>query len=694
MSDASRPARAARYAIGIDVGGTFTDFVVVRTDGSLVIEKTPTTPADESEAVMNGLALLASREQRSLAEFLAGVQTIAHGTTTAENTMATQTGAVTGLVTTEGHRDEIELRRGYKESIWDPALEPPFAICPRRRRLGIGERLDFNGDVVIPLDEASVRRAIARLKRQGVQSLAVVFLFAFVNPAHEKRVAEIVREEWPEVTLSLSHEVMPSAPEFERTSTTLVNAYLAPKIRSYVAHLATRLEQSGFRGRLLLMQSNGGLMTPDDVTRRAISLLRSGPAAAVIGACHVAKQAGVPSFVAADMGGASYDLALVRGGAPEIRSGWNWRHRYLISVPMVEVESIGAGGGSIAYVESGGLKVGPRSAGSDPGPICYGRGGRQPTVTDANLVLGYLDAETSCGGAFRLSREGVDEAILEAVGKPLGLSLTDAAHGIFRVVNASMANAIRRVSAKRNVAPRELVLVAYGGNGPIHAAMQAEELGIREILVPRAAPAFSALGLLLADPTFDEFRSYIVPSNSIDFARLNALLDDMAQKAKTGFASNAAGAVRLDRFAQLCFPGQTFEIAVPLAAQDGRVTPKRMAAAIDRFHALHEELHGYASRSEDPTLRGLRLRATLATRKPVVARATRARGPASSARKGMRRAYFEGRFSSVPVYDGRGLIAGHTIKGPAIVEETFSTVVIPPNHRATVDDFGNYRITR
>ncbi|MGH7803843.1 MAG: hydantoinase/oxoprolinase family protein, partial [Candidatus Binatia bacterium] len=375
-------------------------------------------------------------------------------------------GARTGLLTTQGHRDELELRRGFKESIWDPSIPPPPPICPRRRRFGIRERLDFEGNVVIPLDENEVRASVRRLKKQGVESLAIAFLFSFVNPEHERRAAEIAREEWPEVRLSLSHEVMPSAPEFERTSTTVVNAYVAPKIATYVGRLQERLAAGGFRGRLLVMQSNGGVMTPEYVSRRAVAVLGSGPAGGVIGAARVAGAAGVESFVAGDMGGTSYDVCLVRDGKPRIQCGWNWHHRFLVGLPMVDVESIGAGGGSIAHVEAGALKVGPKSAGADPGPICYGRGGTEPTVTDANLVLGYLDPETFCGGAFRLRREGVDEAIERAVGRPLGLELAKAAHGIFRVVNASMANAIRRVSAKRGVDPRELTLVAYGGTEP------------------------------------------------------------------------------------------------------------------------------------------------------------------------------------------------------------------------------------
>ena len=481
--------------------------------------------------------------------------------------------------------------------------------------------------------------------------------------------------------ISLSHEVMPSAPEFERTSTTLVNAYVGPKIRRYVGRLDEQLRDAGFRGRLLLMQSNGGIMTPDYVARRAIAVLGSGPTGGVMGACAVGALAGVKSFIAGDMGGTSYDVCLVRDGTAEIRSGWNWHHRYLIGLPMVDVESIGAGGGSIASVEAGALKVGPQSAGAEPGPICYGRGGALPTVTDANLVLGYLDPDSFCGGTFALRREGVDEAILRAVGRPLGLSLEKA------------ANAIRRVSAKRGVDPRELVLVAYGGNGPIHAPMQAEELGIREILVPKAAPAFSALGLLLTDPVLDELRSYIVPTKQIELERVNRLFGEMERKAAQALASKGTERFKINRFAQLCYPGQTFEMAVPLVSRDGTVGSKELAATVERFHRMHEQLHTYASRDEEPILRGLRIQAVGLSRKPVLPRAPRGQGATSGARKGKRRAYFENRFASVPVYDGGALRAGHEIKGPAIVEEVFTTLVVYPGHRARIDEYGNYRVT-
>src|SRR6266446_2090693 len=412
------------YRIGVDVGGTFTDLVLAGRHGRLVLDKHPTTPHDQAEGVLGGIALLAAREGLSREALLAATDLVVHGTTTADNTMLEMSGATTGLITSEGHRDEIEIRRGYKEDIWDPAQPPPPPICPRRRRYGVPERLDFEGNVIVPLDEEAVRRACRRMQRQGVDS----------------------------------HEVMPSAPEFERTSTTLVNAYVGPKIGRYLSQLDERLRAAGFAGELLIMQSNGGVMPGGYVAEKAVAVMGSGPAGGVNGATAVAGQAGIRDFISVDMGGTSYDVCLVRGGAPDVKAGWNWHHRYLIGLPMVDVQSVGAGGGSIARVESGALRVGPESAGAEPGPVCYGRGGVEPTVTDANLVLGYLNPGSFCGGTMRLDVEGAHAAIRERVAKPLGISVVEAAEGIFRLVNANMAHAVRKVSAGRGVDPRPLTL--------------------------------------------------------------------------------------------------------------------------------------------------------------------------------------------------------------------------------------------
>ena len=372
------------YRIGIDVGGTFTDVLCVTPSGSVVIDKTPTTTDDQSTGVMNGLALLADRFALTVTELCAQLEILVHGTTTADNTMIEMSGAPTGLLVTEGHRDEIEMRRNHKEKIWDPSYPAPAPIARRRARIPIPERVDFEGNVLIPLDEEAVRAGVRRLAKLGVRSIAVMFLFSFVNPDHERRAGEIVREEFPDVEhVSLSHEVMARGPEFERVSTTLVNAYVAPRIAAYVTNLQDKLRDAGYGGPLLIMQSTGGVMPPDYVSRRAVSLLASGPTGGVMAAALAAGRAGISDFIAIDMGGTSFDLCLVRNGRPEIKTDWNWRYRYYIGLPMVDVQSVGAGGGSIARVRQGALLVGPESAGSNPGPVCYRRGGDRPTVTDA-----------------------------------------------------------------------------------------------------------------------------------------------------------------------------------------------------------------------------------------------------------------------------------------------------------------------
>jgi N-methylhydantoinase A len=469
---------------------------------------------------------------------------------------------------------------------------------------------------------------------------------------------------------------------------------VGPKIERYLSRLDARLRDAGFAGELLIMQSNGGVMPGGYVAGRAVAVMGSGPAGGVMGAAAVAGAAGITDFISVDMGGTSYDVSLVRKGAPEVKAGWNWHHRYLVGLPMVDVQTVGAGGGSIARVEAGALKVGPRSAGSEPGPVCYGRGGSEPTVTDANVVLGYLNPATFCAGTMRLDVEGAAAAIRERVAKPLGVSLVEAADGIFRLVNANMANAIRKASAQKGVDPRPLTLVVFGGNGPVHAGMQAAELGIRRIFVPKLSPAFSALGLLLTDHVVDEMRSYVTPASRIDLARVNRLFEDMERAATTALAGSVARRkrrVQLQRIAALCYPGQTFDMPVPIPGRGGQITTKVLADAIERFHRLHEELHTYASRDQEPILRGLRVKAVAVEAKPALPRLPRK--AMGNPRVGSRKAFFGGRFVATPVYEGPRLVAGQTILGPAIVEEPFTTIVVYPGQRATVDAWGNYSIT-
>lgn len=682
------------YRIGVDVGGTFTDIICVTPEGEIVLDKTPTTLDDQSTGVMNGLAQLADRFGLPLADFASQLDVLVHGTTTGDNTMIEMNGAPTGLLVTEGHRDEIELRRCHKEQIWDPSFPAPPTIAARRARIAIPERLNYEGAVIMELDEDAVRRGVQRLKKLGVKSIAVMYLFSFVNPDHERRTAEIIREEYPDVeNITLSHEVMPRGPEFERVSTTLVNAYIAPKIARYIGNLESKLRAAGMDGPLLIMQSTGGVMPPDYVARRAVSVLASGPAGGVMGSTVAAAKAGVTDYVTIDMGGTSFDLCLVRGGLPLVTVDWNWRYRYYLGLPMVDVQSVGAGGGSIARVRQGALLVGPESAGSNPGPVSYGKGGTRPTVTDADAVLGYLPNEGFAGGRMKLDVDAARAAIEREVAEPLGVDVTQAAWGIERIVNANMANATRRALASHGADPRTLSIIAYGGNGAVHAWAIAQELGAQRILVPKTAPAFSALGVLVADYVIDGVKSYVTPLSQIDLDRLHSLMHEVLDEARKEFdpAGLSENEVDLDLHVQMCYPGQNFDLSVPCPEGTG-IAESDLIDLAERFHDAHEAQRGFSFRKQEPVVRGVRLIARGHTPKPdKLAEAGTIVHP-EDARIGTRAAYFGDGFVDTPVYNGAQLAAGAVITGPALVQEPFTVLVVPPGAHATLDAQGNYEL--
>ena len=685
----------ARYRVGIDVGGTFTDLICVTETGDLILDKVPTTPEDPSEGVMNGLTQLAATLGLTLHELCGDIEAIVHGMTTADNTMIEMTGANTGLLTTEGHRDEIELRRVHKEQIWDPTYPPPPPIARRRARIPIPERLDFEGNVLEPLDEAAVRAGARRLAKLGVTSVAIVFLFSFVNPDHERRAKEVLLEELPDLEhVSMSHEVMPKAPEFERTSTTLVNAYVAPRISAYTRKLTERLEDSGFTGKVVIMQSTGGVMTPEYVAKKAVTLLGSGPTGGAIGAARAARLSSVEDFVAVDMGGTSYDVCLVRSGHPEVSTDWNWRHRYYIGLPMVDIQMVGAGGGSIARVNQGALLVGPESAGSFPGPACYGRGGTKATVTDADAILGYLPLTGFAGGRMTLDIDAARSAVMTDVGEPLGLDEISAAWAIERIVNANMANAVRKVLSAHGADPRDLAMIAYGGGGPVHAWAQAPELNISRVLVPKASPAFSALGLLVADYVIDLVRAYVSPLSQVDVERVGKLLAELELEALSELSSSGLerNDIRLSAFAQMCYQGQNFDMSVPLP--EGRqITEESLLDLTGRFHDLHEESRGFSFRNQQPLLRGLRLIAEGSTPKPPSMADMGTVTAAEKALKSSREVFFGEGFTTTPVYDGPQLAPGAEIGGPALIEEPFTVVVVAPRTTARLDASGAYILT-
>ena len=486
------------FQIGIDVGGTFTDFVA--TDGRRrpVTCKTATVPEDQAAGILTGLEEVAGRYGADPDELLAATDVILLGTTVATNTLIEYSGSRVGLICTKGFRDVIELRRSYRENLFDLRYPPPVPICRRQRRLGVSERIDYKGDVVIPLDEEETRGAARRLRELGVDAVAVCFLFAHVNAAHEQRAAEILAEELPEAYVTLSSEVLPEVREFERLSTTLVNAYTTPGLSGYLGQLRTRLGERGFSGDLLITQSNGGVVDAETAAERGVAAVRSGPASGVVAAGHLGRLCGARNVIGVDMGGTSYDVSLVRDGTPQLRSD-SWVSRYRVALPMLDIHAIGTGGGSIGWLDAAGaLHVGPRSAGAEPGPACYGNGGSEPTVTDVDLVLGYLGPGL-LGGEVPLHRELAERAIEDRIARPLGMDVTEAAIGMLRVVNTDMNNGVRYVTVARGHDPRDFALVAYGGAGAVHAGMQAPDLGVSRVLVPKNASVFCALGALTSD---------------------------------------------------------------------------------------------------------------------------------------------------------------------------------------------------
>jgi N-methylhydantoinase A len=688
------------YRIGIDIGGTFTDFALLK-GPALTLHKNLSTPADRSLGVIQGLTHLAASEGKSLPDFLHQVDAIIHGTTVADNTLIEMNGACTGLLTTQGFRDELELRRGYKEDIWDVRLPPPVAIIPRRRRLGVPERLRFDGSVHTPLDEDAARAAIRRLAKQRVESVAICTLFSFVNPVHELRLAELVAEEMPDAYISLSHQVLPKSPEFERVSTTAVNGYVGPRVSQYIDRLSDRLKENGYRRRLLLMQSNGGVMTREYLARCPIRVLASGPAGGVIGSAAIGLAKQAPDLLCVDMGGTSYDVSVIRNGMAPAQSGWNWHHRYLVATPMVQVETLGAGGGSICGVASGKLHVGPASAGAEPGPVCYGRGGTRPTVTDAILILGLLSDDSDfAGGSFRLSRNGVDEAMQTHVATPMECSVEEAAFDCWRVVNANMTQAVRRLTAEKGCNPTDLALLAYGGNGPVFAAIQAQELGINRVLVPRTSPGFSATGALAAQPCIDEERSYIVPGDAADIHRLRQLWQDLSLRAErylldAGFACED---IHYRYQLNLRYPGQNWSLTVDAAQLQGTsdlsfAHDKFAAAMLARFHQLHFAEYGHNRNNETPEITGVRLIASTDIPRPQFGGGCSApRRDATPAKQ--RRANLGDGFRPTDIYRGSDLAPGDHVPGPAIIEENFTTIVVYPGWNALVDDAGDYELRR
>ena len=680
----------------VDVGGTFTDCLVLDEAGDLRLFKAPTTPKDPTVGFLNAFGKAARHSGQTLRQFLGDVEMIVHGTTLATNTLLTERGAVTGMVTTQGFRDVIEIRRGIKDprvSIYNVFIPPARPLVPRRRRLGVTERIRYDGRVLTPLKEAEVRAAAKRLKADGAQAVAVCFLSGYVNPAHEHRAAALVRQILPDAYVTTSYDTLPVWREFERFNTTAVGAYVGPAVNGYLVALERRLTTEGFKGTLLMVLANGLVQRVAQCVDRAVYLLGSGPAAAPAGALHLGRPRGQTDLLSVDMGGTSFDVGLIRQGEiPTTTESWVGDNR--VAIKMVDVHSVGAGGGSIAHIDSLGLlRVGPQSAGADPGPACYGQGGTEPTVTDANLVLGYLPADYFLGGEIPLHPDKAAAAVRK-VGARLGMDVPTAAEAIFTTVNAFMADAIAEVSTKRGYDVRDFTLVAGGGAGAVHAAFIADRLGIPQVLVPSVAALYSAFGMFAMDLGQDYARSFVARAGAVDVTGMNKLFAEMEGEALAGFAAIGMPRerVRLARTAEMRYVGQFHEVETEVPA--GSLSAQQVDATVQSFHHQHEKLYTFSMPGKPVEFLTLRVKATVPNA-PFHLRAL-ADGPAdpAPALKRRRSCRFNGAVVETPIYDGEKLLAGNTIAGPAVIEETTTTVVIPAGYRCTVDRLKTYTLAR
>ena len=684
------------YRACIDVGGTFTDCLVLEEKGELRQFKSPTTPQDPSLGFLACLEKAAQHFRQPLATFLAEVDLLIHGTTLATNTLINENGAKTGLITTKGFRDIIEIRRGYKNirvSMYNVFVPPYKPLVPRRYRMEVEERVLDSGEISTALNDDEVRAASARLKEAGMESLAICFLHSYVNPQHERRAAEIAKTNFNGGYVTSSHDILPVWREFERFSTTVVSAYVGPVVERYLKALVKRLEDSGFRKNLLLMLSSGLVETVAHCTPRAVLLIGSGPAAAPAGANYLGQAVDHQNLLSVDMGGTSLDVCLIREGEiPTTTESWVGEER--VAIKMVDIHSAGAGGGSIAWIDSLGLlRVGPHSAGAEPGPACYSKGGNNPTVTDADLLLGYVPPDFFLGGEIQLSRGRAEEA-MKLVAHPLGMTVAQAAQAIFTTVNSFMADQITEVSTKRGYDIRDFALVGGGGAGPVHAAAIAELLSIPTVVIPSIAAAYSAFGMFAMDIGRNFARSYICGAKRIDSERVKQLYQEMEAEALEGFRSNGIPPeqVVFSRTADMRYVGQFHEVEVELSGAN--LTASQLEDTLTKFHERHEELYTFSMLWKSVEFLTFRLRAT-AARAPFRLREIGRVGPDSAiGLKRRRSCWFDGREVDTPVYDGTQLLAGCRFHGPAIIEETTTTVVIPASFLCTVDQWKNYLLTR
>ncbi len=684
-----------KYRIGIDVGGTFTDFLLLEPDGASHVFKTTTTPTDPAIGLLNGLQDIADSFGYTLAEFVQQIELIVHGTTVATNAVLTVNGARTGLLTTHGFRDALQMRRGIREAQYDNRFEAPEPLVPRYLRRTTTERIDYRGDVREPLNESDVHTAAKKFAAEGVAAVAICFMHAYANASHEENAARLLRAALPEAYVSVSSELLPQIRFYDRTSTTVLNAYVGPLVQHYLESLTARLAEIGFDGVLLIMQSNGGVASPQMTMHAAAGTLLSGPAAGPIAGLAFSEPHSAGDCITVDMGGTSFDAALIVNRQPHVVTDGRINGQ-LLALPMLDIHTIGAGGGSVGWIDAGGfLRMGPQSAGAVPGPACYGSGGAFPTSTDADLLLGYLAPDYFLGGKLQLHPDKARAAIRAHVAEPLGLDVEEAAAGMFAVINNNMADGIREISVQRGYDPRDFPLVVAGGAGPIHAAVIAQELEIPLLIIPRASSIFCAVGMLLSDLKHDYVRAYPTPFESLDPTRVRELAASMESEARSTLQAEHIPAEKqcLHFSLDLRSQGQYHELTVPIASSE--IDALSLSVIGERFHAQHDRLYGYAVPESPLEMVSIRLTAIGETEKPHLPQMDRQPAASEQALRGTRPVFLPERneFAEVDVYAGDELQHGSQVEGPAIIEQVTTTIFVPSAYRVSCDALGSFMMS-
>tara|TARA_B100001123_G_scaffold60819_1_gene65995 strand:+ start:614 stop:2707 length:2094 start_codon:yes stop_codon:yes gene_type:complete len=687
------------FRVGVDIGGTFTDIVFLDDDGQILARKIASTPDDYSRAVLDGIA----NGVKELGITADMVSEVSHGFTVATNAIIEQKGAKTALITTEGFRDILEFRRNRIPRLYDLDYEKPPPLVKRQLRLEVGERMNFQGEVLRPLNREDVDRAVRYVVDNGIESVAVCLLHSYANPAHEQYIAETLANKAPGVNLTISSELLPEMKEYERTSTTVINGYVRPVVERYLTLLTDGLTEMGVRVPLSVMQSNGGLATSDIAKERPVYCIESGPAAGVVGAYHLGKRLGATNLMTLDMGGTTAKASIIEDGemlqAPEYEVGGEISvgHRllrgsgHILRVPAIDLAEVGAGGGSIASVDrSGSLRVGPQSSGAFPGPACYRLGGQEATVTDANVLLGFLHPDHLLGGAFEIDSELARKAITDNVARPLEMSDVEAAYGIHTLVNSNMGRALRAVSSERGRDPRRFDLITFGGSGPVHAVGLAEMLDITKVVVPPFPGVFSSFGLLVADVEHHFVQTYFKTFEELDINELSQLLNSLWEQGRSQLRAEGFDDSRHETVTQfdMKYVGQVSDLTVPFAG--GEVNPASVKAVCEAFDAEHEQSFGYNSPEAGYQLVNVRVIARGLPETPRMPESLQLPDSDNGANAGQRDVYFGPNrgWTSAPVITRQSLPSDPT-EGPLIVEEYDSTTVVPPGWTAATDQWSN-----